>query len=52
LPAYKTLSPQQAPNFALQLAGNRCLISGADRALWPDQRHVQLWRDAPRTRLV
>jgi hypothetical protein len=30
LPAYQTLSPQLPPNFAPQLAGNRCLTSGAD----------------------
>jgi hypothetical protein len=52
LPAYQTLSPQLPPNFAPQLAGNRCLITGADRVLWPDQRHVHLVWDAPRTRLV
>jgi hypothetical protein len=34
LPAYQTLSPQLPSNFAPQLAGTRCLISGADRALW------------------
>jgi len=38
LPAYQTLSPRLPPNFVPQLAGIRCLISGADRALWPDQR--------------
>jgi hypothetical protein len=52
LPAYQTLSSRLSPNFAPQLAGNRCLTGGAASALWPDQRHVQLVWDAPRTRLV
>jgi hypothetical protein len=48
LPVCQNLSPRLAPNIAFQLAGIGAWLSELFGALWPDQRHVQGARDAPR----